>query len=264
MLIISTLLPISSLSSSYYLRKDYDNLNTNSLNELYLETNYPSHHNQQQQYQQQQHQQQKRLHPALSRSVSTTTDFFQNFANEGTNGDNDKDLCNMGKNNLLHDHSTIMDTDTNNNVNKEKLFGEFCKKAGPRPRPKNIYYVQDDTNEDENNIFIIDSQSNVQRHQQQQQPLQHHRQYQSQHFNYPNTLEIPKFSQNQLNQSLRDVNFHLNDDERHKQRRSDNPNSNYYGYSRTLPRNFMKRKYDINDNLTNRRISAGGLYAPFR
>ncbi|ETN58783.1 hypothetical protein AND_009622 [Anopheles darlingi] len=50
-------------------------------------------------------------------------------------------------------------------LSKEKLFNEFCKKVGPRPKPKNIYFIESDArNGDEQsyrNVFVIEPSSPV-------------------------------------------------------------------------------------------------------
>uniref|UniRef100_A0A182J5F8 Voltage-dependent calcium channel gamma-5 subunit n=1 Tax=Anopheles atroparvus TaxID=41427 RepID=A0A182J5F8_ANOAO len=50
-------------------------------------------------------------------------------------------------------------------LSKEKLFNEFCKKVGPRPKPKNIYYI--DSNDGHHgddhyrSVFVVDPSSNA-------------------------------------------------------------------------------------------------------
>ncbi|XP_050088105.1 uncharacterized protein LOC126572657 [Anopheles aquasalis] len=49
-------------------------------------------------------------------------------------------------------------------LSKEKLFNEFCKKVGPRPKPKNIYFIESDARNGEQsyrNVFVIEPSSPV-------------------------------------------------------------------------------------------------------
>ncbi|XP_058116584.1 uncharacterized protein LOC131288327 [Anopheles ziemanni] len=42
-------------------------------------------------------------------------------------------------------------------LSKEKLFNEFCKKVGPRPKPKNIYYIDGHHGDDSyRSVFVVD------------------------------------------------------------------------------------------------------------
>uniref|UniRef100_A0A182PCV7 mitogen-activated protein kinase kinase n=1 Tax=Anopheles epiroticus TaxID=199890 RepID=A0A182PCV7_9DIPT len=47
-------------------------------------------------------------------------------------------------------------------LSKEKLFNEFCKKVGPRPKPKNIYYIESDgrnVNDSYRSVFVVEPSS---------------------------------------------------------------------------------------------------------
>uniref|UniRef100_A0A182R0L7 Voltage-dependent calcium channel gamma-5 subunit n=1 Tax=Anopheles farauti TaxID=69004 RepID=A0A182R0L7_9DIPT len=47
-------------------------------------------------------------------------------------------------------------------LSKEKLFNEFCKKVGPRPKPKNIYYIESDGrhgNDSYRSVFVVEPSS---------------------------------------------------------------------------------------------------------
>ncbi|KFB53377.1 AGAP012963-PA-like protein [Anopheles sinensis] len=45
-------------------------------------------------------------------------------------------------------------------LSKEKLFNEFCKKVGPRPKPKNIYYIESNEghhgDDSYRSVFVVD------------------------------------------------------------------------------------------------------------
>uniref|UniRef100_A0ABM2B8V5 Voltage-dependent calcium channel gamma-5 subunit n=1 Tax=Anopheles coluzzii TaxID=1518534 RepID=A0ABM2B8V5_ANOCL len=45
-------------------------------------------------------------------------------------------------------------------LSKEKLFNEFCKKVGPRPKPKNIYYIDGRNGDDSyRSVYVVDPSS---------------------------------------------------------------------------------------------------------
>uniref|UniRef100_A0A182NST6 mitogen-activated protein kinase kinase n=1 Tax=Anopheles dirus TaxID=7168 RepID=A0A182NST6_9DIPT len=107
----------------------------------------------------------------LTRSVSTYTDLLP------VGGTADE---NTGRNRRTHTRSPSRSDDeatekgTNicglprqylsRELSKEKLFNEFCKKVGPRPKPKNIYYIESDGRNGDNSyrsVFVVEPSSPV-------------------------------------------------------------------------------------------------------
>lgn len=248
----------------------------------------------------------------LTRSVSTTTDIFSNcsggFESENTNPhksllmytpqlnkramDRQQQECSMQKINYKSisrdvSHDSLNDTTaiknrgilTNREKSKDELFMEFCRKAGQRPKPKEIYYI--DTYDDgptEKNVFVVENYATIRKN----------------HRN-SNVSGIQKVTNvHNSNQSLKDLNsinaagkrtYPTNDlfdssnfggsterkaallngsqDNFFLHSRNSSRDSNLYA-SRTLPRDFLKRNIDYDlDEYCNRRISANGIYTPY-
>lgn len=236
----------------------------------------------------------------LTRSVSTTTDIFSTcsggrsngshksfktltpqpnkrngshakFANDvGSSRDSLNEICGITKGIL-----------TNRNKSKDELFIEFCKRAGQRPKPKDIYFIDKTQYDDvaEDSVYVVDSYGSLRR----------------QRRNSGANVRKPSNIYNS-NQSLKDVNnintkksypiknifdadsfggstdtgaIFLNNrvDNYLAQQRNNSRDSNLSLYqSRTLPRDFMKRNVDFvfdDDRLSGRRVSASGLYTPY-
>nr|XP_029723470.1 uncharacterized protein LOC109419237 [Aedes albopictus] len=195
----------------------------------------------------------------LTRSVSTTTDIVlmddpRSEADEKSE-ENLKNICGISKQYLTKE------------LSKEKLFNEFCKKVGPRPKPKNIYYIEDDGKDQDGfqNVFVIEG----------------------------NNSDDDKFKRRRRN-SMMGAAVSVDALERRQRIRSDNSLDRGYGEEcprltydmrQTLPRNFMKKHHNLLTQHTladerggfnslddlgdhhgswNRRISASGLLEPVR
>ncbi|XP_055642177.1 uncharacterized protein LOC129778986 isoform X2 [Toxorhynchites rutilus septentrionalis] len=196
----------------------------------------------------------------LTRSVSTTTDIMpmddQKSTDRGKNEDNTKNICGISKQYLTKE------------LSKEKLFNEFCKKVGPRPKPKNIYYIDDDGKDSDgfDSVFVIEG----------------------------NNSDDDKFKRRRRN-SMMEEGAKMHHIERRQRIKSDNSLDQVqrhndahsrisYDMRQTLPRNFMKKNHhlmkdqSITDNRGgfnslddlvdqsnwNRRISASGILEPVR
>lgn len=195
----------------------------------------------------------------LTRSVSTSTDIMlmddPRSETDGKSEENLKNLCGISKQYLTKE------------LSKEKLFNEFCKKVGPRPKPKNIYYIEDDGRDQDGfqSVFVIEG----------------------------NNSDDDKFKRRRRN-SMLGAAVSVDALERRQRIRSDNSLDQTYGAGRmreecprlnydmrqTLPRNFMKKAQhalvderggfnsldDLGDHhgSWNRRISASGLLEPIR
>ncbi|XP_053690896.1 uncharacterized protein LOC128739434 [Sabethes cyaneus] len=199
----------------------------------------------------------------LTRSISTCTDIVQREdqrSEEDIRSDeNLKNICGISKQYFTKE------------LSKEKMFNEFCKKVGPRPKPKNIYYIEDDGKGTDGfqNVFVIEG----------------------------NNSDDDKFKRRRRN-SMMEGSVRTDSFERRQRIKSDNSldqghgirNSfegllrNNYDMRQTLPRNFMKKNYntftdnesdndrggfnsldDLADQTAwNRRISASGILEPVR
>ncbi|KAL9697255.1 hypothetical protein quinque_000696 [Culex quinquefasciatus] len=191
----------------------------------------------------------------LTRSVSTCTDI------EGRSEENLKNICGISKQYLTRE------------LSKEKLFNEFCKKVGPRPKPKNIYYIEDDGKGADGfqNVFVIEG----------------------------NNSDDDKFKRKRRNSMMDGAGDRGGTLERRQRIRSDNSLDQVhakptgegigqrftYDMRQTLPRNFLKKNHRMLDEHQtveddrggfssmddlvdsggwNRRISASGLLEPVR
>jgi hypothetical protein len=105
-----------------------------------------------------------RITMPITRSVSTATEINDHnspttpSANQNTKTKSTStlkeltnDMCGIRKNS-----STSTSTQS---PMEEKLFQEFCKKMGPRPKPQTIYYIDNDEGgfQNDDDIFIIDN-----------------------------------------------------------------------------------------------------------
>lgn len=194
--------------------------------------------------------------------------------NDGGSRDSLNDICGAATKGIL----------TNRNKSKDELFMEFCKRAGQRPKPKDIYFIEkspfDHTAEE--SVFVVDSYGSLRRAHRGGQIMQ------------PVNMRKSSNIYNS-NQSLKDVNninskksypiknifdadsfggstdtaaMFLNNrvDNYLAQQRNNSRDSNLSMYqSRTLPRDFMKRNVDYgyeDDRWSGRRVSASGIFAP--
>lgn len=244
----------------------------------------------------------------LTRSVSTTTDIFSTCSNGGfpaTNSNSHKSLrtftpqlnkrtvyrpeCQLSNANyksLSRDGSrdSLQDTGTNptkgilmnRTKSKDELFMEFCKKAGQRPKPKDIYYIDapyDDAVRSD--VFVVPNYATIRKNRRNsnmidaaQKPTNLHNSNQS--LNYPrsNNTNAKMYG----GKTLFDANmfggssdrFLNNTNDNYLQyNRSNSRDSNLYS-SRTLPKDFLKRNIvTYEEDLSGRRISANGLYTPY-
>lgn len=168
------------------------------------------------------------------------------------------------------------------NKSKDELFNEFCKKAGQRPKPKDIYYIEQSSYDDQipDSIFVVENYATIRKNRRH------------------STSNIRKISNlSASNQSLKDSNLsngrktipmknifdantfggstetgatflsnnHIDNNNYFSQNRSNSRDSNLY-QSRTLPRDFLKQSGDFSfddDPLAGRRVSVNGLYTPY-
>ncbi|XP_055909226.1 uncharacterized protein LOC129944078 [Eupeodes corollae] len=159
---------------------------------------------------------------------------------------------------------------------KDEFFNEFCKKAGVRPKPKDIYFIndhEDDPHHDEENIYIVDC-AKPQNSGQVQQQYQHHHQRQQAVY-YPNPRRNSMFVDLPPSISLRKQNSNLSlhaetklyqkslfDLDRCESEIWNTYPEQFYAkgsakqlqdcnvyQSRTLPRSFMKRNFDSQESL---------------
>ncbi|XP_055305353.1 uncharacterized protein LOC129570024 isoform X2 [Sitodiplosis mosellana] len=255
----------------------------------------------------------------LTRSVSTTTDIFSNcsggFNSANTNSHNplrmytpqlnkrsmnrqqlqEYAMQNRDYKSISRDgsHDSLNDTGgmavnkgilTNREKSKDELFMEFCRKAGQRPKPKDIYYI--DTTYDgaaEKDVFIVENYATIRKNRRNSN-LSGTNQKVTNVYNsnqslkdlnncngggggggvknsYPNNL----FDTNSFGGSTERAAVLLNGsrDNYFSNSRINSRDSNLYA-SRTLPRDFLKRNIDYDvDEFSNRRISASGLYTPY-
>ncbi|XP_055544940.1 uncharacterized protein LOC129730017 [Wyeomyia smithii] len=199
----------------------------------------------------------------LTRSISTCTDIGQREDERSDDGgrsdENLKNICGISKQYFTKE------------LSKEKMFNEFCKKVGPRPKPKNIYFIEDDGKSSDGfqNVFVIEG----------------------------NNSDDDKFKRRRRN-SMMEGSVRADSAERRQRIRSDNSLDqahglrgsldgllrNNYDMRQTLPRNFLKKNYhasadgeldsdrggfnsldDLVDHAAwNRRISASGILEPVR
>ena len=80
----------------------------------------------------------------------------KNFLNNNNNNNsNNKNNNNNNNNNNNTSNNCLNKKQESNKM--DKLFGEFCKKVGPRPPPKDIYFIEDTSKDEEPSIFIVNS-----------------------------------------------------------------------------------------------------------
>ena len=149
---------------------------------------------------------------------------------------------------------------------KDELFHEFCERAGHRPKPKDIYFIESDTNEDDNkSIFIIDKYTNLRKNSRRSSCVLSNNQNSnlcnsssSLNKSYPKSLfDLDNCDRTFLNNCLGDNNNYF-------QQNNSRDRSVYS--SRTLPRDFLKRNVEFLDvdhfhAPVARRISASGVYS---
>lgn len=146
----------------------------------------------------------------LTRSVSTTTDIFTNSEKSrkiSVSRESLNDMCGMKKG-ILGSGSI-----KSKQKSKDELFREFCKKAGPRSRPKDIYYIEDDSmGSDDGGVYIVDN-------------------------SYGRKMQVGKSHPKTLSDLDRE---YLNN----RSGYFDASRNNCIYTSRTLPRDFLKRNHE--------------------
>lgn len=177
---------------------------------------------------------------------------------------------------------------TNREKSKDELFMEFCRKAGQRPKPKDIYFIDTYDGEAEKDVFVVENYATIRKNRR--------------NSNLSGAQKITNVYNS--NQSLKDANnsaaaaaaaavsatgsrksYPMNNlfdsnsfggsteraaaflnaarDNYFSQSRNNSRDSNLYA-SRTLPRDFLKRNIDYDlDEYCNKRISANGIYTPY-
>lgn len=262
----------------------------------------------------------------LTRSVSTTTDIFSNcsggFASANTNShkslrmytpqlnkrslnrhhqqQSECSIPNRSYKSISRDgsHDSLNDTAggivtkgilTNREKSKDELFMEFCRKAGQRPKPKDIYFIDTYDGETEKNVFVVENYATIRKNRRNsnlngaQKTTNVYNSNQSLKeanniaTNANSTTSITAigsrksypmnnlFDSNSFGGSSERTAAFLNGtrDNYFSQSRNNSRDSNLYA-SRTLPRDFLKRNIDYDlDELCNKRISANGIYTPY-
>lgn len=251
----------------------------------------------------------------LTRSVSTTTDIFSNCSggfSATTNNNSHKSLrtftpqlnrrttANQRMDCQLQNHnyksisrdgsrdslnSTGIVTKsilTNREKSKDELFNDFCRRAGQRPKPKDIYFIDHSSYDDaaEKGVFVVENYATIRKNRRNsnmnitQKATNIHNSNQSLKdsngmVNMNNKQSYPLlnnlFDAERFGGSIERPGAFLNNsrDNYFSRSRNGSRDSNVYS-SRTLPRDFLKRNFDYDANdYNNRRISANGLFTPY-
>uniref|UniRef100_A0A182VRW4 mitogen-activated protein kinase kinase n=1 Tax=Anopheles minimus TaxID=112268 RepID=A0A182VRW4_9DIPT len=160
-------------------------------------------------------------------------------------------------------------------LSKEKLFNEFCKKVGPRPKPKDIYYIESDRvrNGDSSyrSVFVVEPSSPLAGR---SRPSQRRRNSMADtrrsrvtvaHEPHASNYRQRIHSDNSLDDLMDDAH------DRNKRRRDPIGRARSVDYRQTLPRNFQQRHMGTAEPedetggfgeriaLERKRISASGL-----
>lgn len=226
----------------------------------------------------------------LTRSVSTTTDIFSNCS--GGFGNSQKSLKaltpqpnkRMGRDTIERNYRSVSRSGSHDSMNssngirtksKDELFSEFCKKAGQRPKPKDIYFIDRSAYDDEteSNVFVVDNYATIRKNRRNSKSSNVF----NSNLSLKDTNNVNSNSKTFLPKSVFDANSFGGSTERNaiilnnrvnnyfSQSRSSSRDSNIY-QSRTLPRDFMKRNVEFvfdHDVMSGRRVSASGLYTPY-
>lgn len=135
------------------------------------------------------------------------------------------------------------------------MFNEFCQRAGYRPKPKDIYVIENDGCDDEKNIIVLDNYSSLRKNRRKS----------------VTPSSIRKSNISNTNTSLKDITKsypknHFDSDSSDHQFlnnyfEQNNLRDRSIYQSRTLPRDFLKRNVEFSDeSLATRRVSASGVY----
>lgn len=231
----------------------------------------------------------------LTRSVSTTTDIFSNCS--GGFGQSQKSLKaltpqpnkrmamhNNARDAMERNYRSVSRSGSRDSMDpshglrtksKDELFSEFCKKAGQRPKPKDIYFIDRSAYDDgaEGNVFVVDNYATIRKNRRNSKSSNVFNSNQS----LKDTNNINSNSKSFLPKNIFDADSFGGSTERSaiflnnrvnnyfSQSRSSSRDSNLY-QSRTLPRDFMKRNVEFvfdHDVMSGRRVSASGLYTPY-
>uniref|UniRef100_A0A182MA29 Voltage-dependent calcium channel gamma-5 subunit n=1 Tax=Anopheles culicifacies TaxID=139723 RepID=A0A182MA29_9DIPT len=160
-------------------------------------------------------------------------------------------------------------------LSKEKLFNEFCKKVGPRPKPKDIYYIESDGRNGDSSyrsVFVVDPSSPLaarqrssQRRRNSMADTRRGRGTAPDSYIYASNYRQRIHSDNSLDDLMNDAH------DRHKRRREPIGRARSVDYRQTLPRNFQQRHMGTSEPedetggfgeriaLERKRISASGL-----
>ncbi|XP_050068475.1 uncharacterized protein LOC126556943 [Anopheles maculipalpis] len=205
----------------------------------------------------------------LTRSVSTYTDLLpiNDFAPDDTRRNrrassrspsrsDDDTTTKVGKICGLSRHYLSRE------LSKEKLFNEFCKKVGPRPKPKDIYYIESDGRNGDSSyrsVYVVEPSSP---HAQRNRSSQRRR----------NSMADTRRASNYHHRIHSDNSLDdLMNDARYNRRRDPMGRARSVDYRQTLPRNFQQRHMATSDledetggfgerlELERKRISASGL-----
>jgi hypothetical protein len=189
----------------------------------------------------------------LTRTVSTSTDIFENE----TNGDNQtKNAKANGTTTNKTELNNICGIMKNSNKSKENICRNNIQNCGnnsnsrattPKCKAKNIYYIEDTNEEDPPNIFIIDPQT-----------LERHRRVR----HMPTNKSLEDFRTHKLmSHHLRNTGNYFGEHEQENY----NYDRSLYG-SRTLPRDFRNHNHsnrpsldDFFENYYSRRMSENFL-----
>lgn len=237
----------------------------------------PSFHHQQQQQHQHQHQQQ------LQCSIQNLNRSYKSVSRDGSRDSlNDVGMVTKG---ILTNREKPKDE----KAFLDEKFMEFCRKAGQRPKPKDIYFIDTYDGIPDKDVFVVENYATIRKNRRNsnlsgvQQKInnvynsnQSLKDLNTSHStatatnatdtgsrkSYPmNNL----FDSNSFGGSTERTAAFLNGtrDNYFSQSRNSSRDSNIYA-SRTLPRDFLKRNigYDL-DEYSNRRISANGIFTPY-
>uniref|UniRef100_A0A182JWG0 Uncharacterized protein n=1 Tax=Anopheles christyi TaxID=43041 RepID=A0A182JWG0_9DIPT len=169
-------------------------------------------------------------------------------------------------------------------LSKEKLFNEFCKKVGPRPKPKTIYYIDSDgRNGDDTyrSVFVVEpsspshgtaagrNRSSSQRRRNSMADTR--RRMANTHDRLPHSV-VSNYRQRIHSDNALDDLMHDTHDDRYGRRRDPIGRARSLDYRQTLPRNFQQRQLAAGTEpedetggfgeriaLERKRISANGL-----
>ncbi|XP_053658320.1 uncharacterized protein LOC128707393 [Anopheles marshallii] len=159
-------------------------------------------------------------------------------------------------------------------LSKEKLFNEFCKKVGPRPKPKDIYYIESDGRNGDSSyrsVFVVEPSSPFagrnRSSQRRRNSMADTRRRVTAHepSAYASNYRQRIHSDNSLDDLEHDAHG------RYKRRRDPIGRARSVDYRQTLPRNFQQRHMETSEPedetggfgervaLERKRVSASGL-----